>query len=715
MKQKASAESDCSDCAAGKYSGPGMTAPYTSCNDCPGGTKLHSGPGADECSMNCPRGHHMPLQKGSLTVNASAKACEACGAGRYTNTTERHTSCTACAAGQSTGLATASSTCTACAVGKYARNSGSRVCIACPTGRVQPSGRGNRVQPTGSSTCTACQPGSYAEETGLTKCRECPAGTYEPAEASAACTGECTTELHLVCPFAGMTLPFAEAGWFFQLPCQSVPTKLGRQIAERMQIAEADRTPVRPCINYNNSEFVFEAGMLSQCTALVEGGGSSCKSAAECYGNATTNTSAAADEVSDTGELLGCRDELACATGYEGYRCSACQKRYNSDGSPVVSETYYKENGVCHQCTDPLISFWMLLGLGVLAFLIVALIIDACFSELMAGAALVAPLLILCTFFQTLSLLVEMKFDWPPAVSAFLERLSFLNFNLELAKPECSIKMDYLKKMTISIVYAPIAIGSLIALYVVFKLAVPGKQKTSKAVLMNRAGMASVVMFLVLSVFYLKAVFSGLACSEYPVGSGFWFLDAEPTRLCDRAKDEGYAQITNCAFGGGIFYICAFTVVNFMFLRPGGKESFGFLTKRMEDKWYWWEMLLLLRKIGIMAASIFNSQHVPRGWLIGSLIIVLALAAHAYARPYQDAGLDLCEFVSLLATLIIFQAGMVVRPPSLCTLCQQSVRPNPHPWRAAPFFFSRSSARKARVKIAIPLSPTFWSTQSSDW
>lgn len=37
-----------------------------------------------------------------------------------------------------------------------------------------------------------------------------------------------------------------------------------------------------------------------------------------------------------------------------------------------------------------------------------------------------------------------------------------------------------------------------------------------------------------------------------------------------------------------------------MFLGKGGKERFNFLTGKMEDSWYWWELWLLTRKVGLI-------------------------------------------------------------------------------------------------------------------
>ena len=68
---------------------------------------------------------------------------------------------------------------------------------------------------------------------------------------------------------------------------------------------------------------------------------------------------------------------------------------------------------------------------------------------------------------------------------------------------------------------------------------------------------------------------------------------------------------------------------------------------------------MLARKGMIMMSGLFNTSHPERGWYMGSMIIIGSLVLQAFARPYKDKLIDLCETISLLSTLIIFQAGMV--------------------------------------------------------
>eukprot|EP01046_Picozoa_sp_COSAG06_P029157 COSAG06_NODE_2685_length_6452_cov_2.674170_3_plen_110_part_00 len=91
-------------------------------------------------------------------------------------------------------------------------------------------------------------------------------------------------------------------------------------------------------------------------------------------------------------------------------------------------------------------------------------------------------------------------------------------------------------------------------------------------------------------------------------------------------------------FGLWLFVILSFTA---FFFSKHGKERYAFLTQKMEDKWYWWELVLLLRKQLIMACGLFNTSAPSRGWYLGSLVIILSLAAHSFARPFKDTWVDM--------------------------------------------------------------------------
>lgn len=104
-----------------------------------------------------------------------------------------------------------------------------------------------------------------------------------------------------------------------------------------------------------------------------------------------------------------------------------------------------------------------------------------------------------------------------------------------------------------------------------------------------------VAAFVVMSTFFLKGVLSGFDCTQDPM-TGQRFLDVQPDIECSEGNVL-YNDIQTLSFYGLAGWTIAFGIICTLFLAKGGKERFDFLTGKMEDKWYWWELWLLLRKV----------------------------------------------------------------------------------------------------------------------
>ena len=73
--------------------------------------------------------------------------------------------------------------------------------------------------------------------------------------------------------------------------------------------------------------------------------------------------------------------------------------------------------------------------IGFFVFLLVAgLLADYLFEKVSRLSERVAPILILLTFFQTVSLLLDVPLEWPPELVEFIQALSIFNLNIELMK-----------------------------------------------------------------------------------------------------------------------------------------------------------------------------------------------------------------------------------------------------------------------------------------
>jgi len=334
-----------------------------------------------------------------------------------------------------------------------------------------------------------------------------------------------------------------------------------------------------------------------------------------------------------------------CETGYSGSRCSACQS---------TEPKYYRSDGQCEIC-DSIIPMPVLIILAIIAFVALALFADSFLSKVQNTAELIAPALILMTFFQTLSLLVKVEVTWPPRLRELMSYASFMNFNVELASPECSGTFDADARLNL-VLFSPVAVLCLIFLYAGAKFFTHRGEITLPQLLEKIRTMA-VGALVLMSTFFVKGVLGGWDCTTNKDGRSY--LDIEPEMECNSETNDAYRRVLTKATVGFIIWSAAMALLTYSFTRETGKARYAFLTQKMESQWYWWELLLLLRKLLIMACGLLNTSTPFRGWYLSSLVIIFSLTAHAYARPFLDPWVDATELISLWSTLFIFQGGMV--------------------------------------------------------
>jgi hypothetical protein len=76
-----------------------------------------------------------------------------------------------------------------------------------------------------------------------------------------------------------------------------------------------------------------------------------------------------------------------------------------------------------------------------------------------------------------------------------------------------------------------------------------------------------------------------------------------------------------------------------------------------QDQYYYWEMVIVTRKVLLMACFVLFSQVVAV--LLATFLTIFSLSIHIAARPFEDTGTDWTEMLSLCAQLITLVAGPV--------------------------------------------------------
>ena len=123
------------------------------------------------------------------------------------------------------------------------------------------------------------------------------------------------------------------------------------------------------------------------------------------------------EEAGDLATLAKCNPMVACIGGlygeencnpeYHRERCASCS-RARKDGFRTLK--HYRLEGECFPCPEeggtPV---WMMVVAGIVAFVLAALAVDRALAKVKNVSQLLAPALILMTFFQTLALLLQVS------------------------------------------------------------------------------------------------------------------------------------------------------------------------------------------------------------------------------------------------------------------------------------------------------------------
>lgn len=95
------------------------------------------------------------------------------------------------------------------------------------------------------------------------------------------------------------------------------------------------------------------------------------------------------------------------------------------------------------------------------------------------------------------------------------------------------------------------------------------------------------------------------------------------------------------------------------------KKKYSFMYKGYEGKWYFWESVVVSRKVLLVAIAVFFISNVRVQSLLAMLLICCALFLHIYARPFENNLMDWMEFFSLSTSFTTFWCGQFLFVPDI--------------------------------------------------
>jgi len=95
------------------------------------------------------------------------------------------------------------------------------------------------------------------------------------------------------------------------------------------------------------------------------------------------------------------------------------------------------------------------------------------------------------------------------------------------------------------------------------------------------------------------------------------------------------------------------------------KEQLNFLTTGYKAKRYYWEVVILVRKILLVVVIVYFRSSPLSQLYAGLWVMMAALVGHMYGKPMVNPLTDKLELYSLLVTCITLMSGMLYFSASL--------------------------------------------------
>lgn len=493
-------------------------------------------------------------------------------------------------------------------------------CVACPAGSASAGGSYTSVY------CELCKAGTYAEPAAA-RCTTCAEGLRPNADATAcdACPANHFSVPGMAtckqCPAAGVN---CAGGKLAILP--------GVWSRESTMRDIGPTTEFYPCLN-EDACIVRERRVPINNT--LQGG---------------LGASGAASELVV---------ELECREGHTGLLCAECKDGYAMQG------------GLCAKCWDPALSA------SVAAMALVAIITGATVLIRRSVRPVDSSSIILRMAINYLQMNAIMGDFSIRAPALFREVTGYGNsvsngVSLELFPVQCTAPFSYTQKfwiysvlpLLVAVIPWVVILGRPFVVAQIKRLRRFGREAEPNALKaprlrfrMNteqrRLWQVSVLVLL----FLIHAKISTEMLSMfhcYPTKIyGMQVLQSDVNTGCWTLMYSTVAGLAVVAYAFGIPATAFFLLYrNRAKLRtPLFRARLGFLYDGYTPVHYFWESVVVTRKVFLVVIAIFGSADPFLSAYFGSVLLIVSLVTHVRAQPYREAGLNRLETVSLACTL----------------------------------------------------------------
>ena len=347
-----------------------------------------------------------------------------------------------------------------------------------------------------------------------------------------------------------------------------------------------------------------------------------------------------------------------CSEGYRGHMCQACKEGY--------SRTFENQ---CGSCPDPGVNFTRLVGIVVLLILFsVGIVFSTLRSAYEPQSLHSIYIKIFTNYTQIVYLTTQFKMNWPETVlTLFSIQKSAATATEQVFSMDCYIEGEdtteaYFQKLIVMAVLPPIIWTASLVVWTFIAIC-KGNYTYFKKELIT----TMIVLFFLVHPNVVRLMFSAFACTEIE-GKGHWLMENLEIECWDQKHTFyalGVALPSILVWGVGTPYL----VLLFMYkqrkylFKEHNKVRFGFLFNGYKTSEFYWEFVILYRKIALVCLAVFFKTFSTQIQALTCLLVLLSsLYLHKLKDPFVVDHLNYLETLAIFTATVTIYSGLYYLP-----------------------------------------------------
>ena len=349
-----------------------------------------------------------------------------------------------------------------------------------------------------------------------------------------------------------------------------------------------------------------------------------------------------------------------CAEGYSGNLCCSCAKTFSREGKNIC--------GKCPSVTsNVIVSTLVLIAALILGSFIIIIAIRGATRP---RSEIAIHLKIFMNYLQMVVVAASLNINWPDFVSLFLNGQDTAGsvaeqfFSFDCIVQEITAKSVYYTKIQAQ---ALIPAGLLVLAACVWA-AISICSKVSN--ILHKVVASLVMILFILHPSLTKSMFSLYSCKELRPGE-LWLVADFDLRCWSSDHVKNILMVSVPSIGIWIFGLPIVCLLNLYRLRRGLLDpftqlKFSFLYKGYHLKWYFWEFVILYRKVALVCAAVFLSTVSIMVQALSVLaVLLIALFFQLQVQPFNLPVFNRLELKSILVSSVTIYSGLFYQTESI--------------------------------------------------